>query len=65
MGDLESAKGDDAKAMEEYRAAIALRPSSPNLHYSPGHLLWKNLRVPEARVELEAELTLNPRHQVR
>jgi tetratricopeptide (TPR) repeat protein len=63
MGDLESAKGDDAKAMEEYRAAIALRPSSPNLHYSLGHLLWKNLRVPEARVELEAELTLNPRHQ--
>lgn len=62
MGDLEAAKGDDAKAIEEYQAAIARRPSSPNLHYSLGHLLWKDLRVPEARVELEAELALNPRH---
>jgi tetratricopeptide (TPR) repeat protein len=63
MGDLEAAKGDDAKAIEEYRAAVALRPSSPNLHYSLGHLLWKDLRVPEARGELEAELALNPRHR--
>ena len=63
MGDLEAAKGDDAKAIEEYQAAVALRPSSPNLHYSLGHLLWKDLRVPEARTELEAELALNPRHR--
>ena len=62
MGDLEAAKGDDAKAIEEYRAAIAGKPSAPNLHYSLGHLLWKDLKVPEARVELEAELALNPRH---
>ena len=62
MGDLEAARGDDGKAIEEYRAAIALRPSLPNLHYSLGHLLWKDLKVPEARVELEAELVLNPRH---
>jgi len=62
MGDLEAAKGNDGKAIEEYRAAIALKPSLPNLHYSLGHLLWKDLKVPEARVELEAELVLNPRH---
>ena len=62
MGDLEAAKGDDTKAIEEYRAAIALKPGSPNLHYSLGHLLWKDLKVPEARVELEAELAMNPRH---
>jgi tetratricopeptide (TPR) repeat protein len=62
MGDLEAAKGDDGKAIEEYRAAIALRPSVSNLHYSLGHLLWKDLRVPEARVEFETELALNPRH---
>ena len=62
MGDLAAAREEDGKAMEEYRAAIALKPSLPNLHYSLGHLLWKNLQVPEARVELEAELTLNPRH---
>jgi tetratricopeptide (TPR) repeat protein len=62
MGDLEAAKNDDAKAIEEYRAAIALKPSAPNLHYSLGHLLWKDLEVPEARVELEAELAMNSRH---
>ena len=62
MGDLEAAKGDDAKAIEEYRAAIASKPSAPNLHYSLGHLLWKDLKVPEARVELEAELAMDPRH---
>jgi Tfp pilus assembly protein PilF len=62
MGDLEAAKGDDGKAIEEYRAAIALKPSLPNLRYSLGHLLWKDLKVPEARIELEAELALNPGH---
>ncbi len=62
MGDLGAAKGDDGKAIEEYRAAVALKPSVPNLHYSLGHVLWKDLKVPEARVELEAELALNPRH---
>jgi len=61
-GDLEAAKGDDKKAMEEYRAAIALKPSVPNLHYSLGHLLWKNLQTTEARAEFETELGLNPRH---
>jgi tetratricopeptide (TPR) repeat protein len=62
MGDLDAAKGDDGKAIEEYRAAIALKSSLPNLHYSLGHLLWKDLKVPEARIELDAELALNPRH---
>lgn len=61
-GDIEAARGDDGKAIEEYRAALALKPSLPNMHYSLGHLLWKDLKVPEARVELEAELALNPHH---
>jgi tetratricopeptide (TPR) repeat protein len=62
MGDLEAARGDDGKAMEEYRVAIGMKPSLPNLHYSLGHLLWKNLKVPEARAEFEAELAINPKH---
>jgi tetratricopeptide (TPR) repeat protein len=62
MGDLQAAEEDDNKAMDEYRAAIALKPSVPNLHYSLGHLLWKNLRTAEARTEFETELGLNPRH---
>jgi len=61
-GDLNAAKGNDGKAIEEYRLAVASKPSLPNLHYSLGHLLWKDLKVSEARQELEAELALNPRH---
>jgi len=62
MGDIAAAKGDDGKAIEEYRAAVLLKPTLPNLHYSLGHLLWKDLKVPEARIELEAELASNPHH---
>jgi tetratricopeptide (TPR) repeat protein len=62
MGDIEAAKGDDGKAIEEYRAAVLLKPTLPNLHYSLGHLLWKDLKVPEARMELQAELASNPHH---
>jgi tetratricopeptide (TPR) repeat protein len=62
MGDLEAAKGNDGKAIEEYRTAVAMKPSAPNLHYSLGHLLWKELKTDEARKELNAELELNPRH---
>ncbi len=61
-GDLEAAKENDGKAIEEYRAAVALKPSVPNLHYSLGHLLWKELKTDEARKEFNAELKLNPRH---
>ncbi len=62
MGDLEAAKGNDRKAIDEYRAAVAMKPSAPNLHYSLGHLLWKDLKTAEARTEFEAELAINPRH---
>jgi len=62
MGDLDAVKGDDKDAIEEYRTAIAQKPSVPNLHYSLGHLLWKNLQTEEARTEFETELAINPRH---
>jgi tetratricopeptide (TPR) repeat protein len=62
LADLDSTNGDDAKAVDEYRAAIAAKPELPNLHYSLGHLLWKNVQVPEARAELQAELAINPQH---
>jgi tetratricopeptide (TPR) repeat protein len=62
LGDLAATRNDDGKAIEEYRAAVKLNPGAPTLHYSLGHILWKDLRVPEARVELLAELKINPRH---
>jgi tetratricopeptide (TPR) repeat protein len=62
LGDLAATRNDDGKAIEEYRAAVTLNPSAPNLHYSLGHILWKILKIPEARVELEVELKISPRH---
>jgi tetratricopeptide (TPR) repeat protein len=62
MGNLDAVKGNDKDAIEEYRAAIAQKPTVPNLHYSLGHLLWKNLQTEEARTEFDAELAINPRH---
>lgn len=62
MGDLEAAKENDGKAIEEYRIAIAMKSSVPNLHYTLGHLLWKELQTDEARKEFNAELALNPHH---
>lgn len=62
LGDMYQAREDDAKAIEEYRAALAQKPGLPNLHYQVGHLLWKGYKVEEARREFNAELALNPRH---
>jgi tetratricopeptide (TPR) repeat protein len=62
LGDLNAAKNDDGKAIDEYRAAVQAKPTVPNLHYSLGHILWKDLKIPEARAELQAELALNPSH---
>lgn len=62
LGDLASTRDDDAKAVTEYRAAIALSSSAINLHYKLGHILWKDSNVPEAREQLEQELKANPNH---
>ena len=61
-GDLAATRNEDGKAIEEYREAIKLNGNVPNLHFSLGHILWKILKIREARVELEAELKFNPRH---
>lgn len=61
-GDLAATRNDDGKAIEEYREAVKLNGNVPNLHYSLGHILWKILKIPEARAELEAELKFNPHH---
>ena len=62
LGDLAATRNEDAKAIAEYREAVALKGDAPNLHYSLGHILWKDLNIAEARVEFQAELKMNPRH---
>lgn len=61
-GDTYEARGEDLKAVKEYRKALSEKPNLPNLHYEIGHLLWKHFKVKAARKELRAELALNPRH---
>lgn len=62
LGDVDAARHQDTEAIQEYRKALAERPSLPNLHYEIGHLQWKIFKVSEARKEFEAELRLNPHH---
>jgi len=61
-GDTFRARGQDTKAIQEYREALKERPDLPNLHYEIGHLLWKNFKLEAARQEFHAELAMNPRH---
>jgi tetratricopeptide (TPR) repeat protein len=62
LGDMDEARDEDPKAIDEYEKALAQRPTLPNLHYQIGHLKWKSYKTPEAREQFQAELALNPRH---
>ncbi|MGH9396702.1 MAG: tetratricopeptide repeat protein [Terriglobia bacterium] len=62
LGNIDSAREQDAQAIGEYKKALAENPALPNLHYEIGHLYWKVFKVEDARSELESELRLNPRH---
>jgi tetratricopeptide (TPR) repeat protein len=62
LGDMDEAREEDAKAIEEYKKALAKHPTLPNLHYQIGHLEWKSYKTPEAREQFQAELAINPRH---
>jgi tetratricopeptide (TPR) repeat protein len=62
LGDMDEAREEDSKAIEEYEKALAKRPTLPNLHYQIGHLKWKSYKTQEAREQFQAELAINPRH---
>lgn len=62
LGDMDEARGEDSKAIEEYEKALVRRPTLPNLHYQIGHLEWKSYHTQEAREQFQAELAVNPRH---
>jgi len=62
LGDMDEARGEDSKAIQEYEKALVKRPTLPNLHYQIGHLEWKSYQTQEAREQFQAELAVNPRH---
>jgi len=53
---------DALGAMREFRAAIAVNPKEPNVHFGLGYLLWKKGQYPEAAKEFQAEIGNDPHH---
>ncbi len=59
-GEALDEKGDDAGAIEQFRAAIRVNADEPNAHFGLGYLLWKQQHFDEAANEFQAELNINP-----
>jgi tetratricopeptide (TPR) repeat protein len=53
---------NDAKAIEEFEAAIKAAPTTPNVHFGYGYMLWRLLKFDEAEKEFRSELANNPDH---
>jgi tetratricopeptide (TPR) repeat protein len=53
---------NDAKAIEEFQAAIKAAPTAPNVHFGYGYMLWRLLKFNEAEKEFRSELANNPDH---
>lgn len=53
---------DPLGAMREFRAAIAVNPKQPNVHFGLGYLLWTKGQYPEAAKEFQAEIDNDPHH---
>lgn len=60
LGQLYVDRGEDEKAISEYRAVAAARPDLPGIHFWLGHLYWKHGEADDALRELNRELQLNP-----
>lgn len=59
---LHESRGDTDDAVQEYYAALRLKPDLQNVRFAIASLLWSLSRFDEAQPELEAELRINPNH---
>lgn len=55
-GEALDEKGDDAGAIEQFRAAERANPKEPNVHFGLGYLLWTQHHFDQAAKEFQAEL---------
>jgi len=54
--------GDDAGALEQFRAAEKANPKEPDVHFGIGYLLWTHKQYDEAVKEFQAEIANDPAH---
>lgn len=54
--------GDNAGALEQFRAAERANPREPDVHFGIGYLLWTQKRYQEAAKEFQEELANDPGH---
>lgn len=62
VGEALDETGDDAAAMEHFRAAAKANPKEPNVHFALGYLLWTQNHYSEAAEEFALELATDPEH---
>ena len=55
-GEALDEKGDNAGAVQQFRAAVAANPKEENVHFALAYLLWSQKRYSEAIPEFKAEL---------
>jgi tetratricopeptide (TPR) repeat protein len=53
---------DPVGAQREFRAAIAVNPKEPNVHFGLGYLLWTKGQYAEAAQQFQSELDNDPQH---
>ncbi|HEX3893117.1 MAG TPA: tetratricopeptide repeat protein [Terracidiphilus sp.] len=53
---------DTEGAIREFRAAEAVNPKEPNVHFGLGYLLWTKNQYSDAAPEFQAELNNDPQH---
>ena len=61
-GEALDGKGDNAGAVEQFRAAAKANPKEPNVHFGLAYLYWTQKRYDEAIPEFKAELANDPQN---
>lgn len=59
-GEALDEKGDNAGAVQQFRAAVKANPKEPNVHFALAYLYWAQKRYEEAIPEFRAELENDP-----
>ncbi len=59
-GEALDAQGDDAAAIEQFRAAVQANPKQPEVHFGLGYLLWKKRQFADAAAQFAAEVANDP-----